>query len=84
MNLGLPSNNERFYAFQIIKIDFSDIGTATIYHITDIVLAYKEAQLHSISTIHLIIVWSKGLGEEAHESLTWHTERPLFLISTYK
>ena len=84
MNLGLPSNSEWIYAFQTIKIDFSDTRTTTIYHITDIVLACKEAQLHSISTIHLMTVWSKGWGEEAHGSLTWHIERPSFLLSTYK
>ena len=83
MNLGLQSNNEQIYAFQTIKIDFSDIRTAAIYHFTDIVLACKEAQLHSISTIHLMTGWSKGWGEEAHGSLTWHIERPPFLLSTY-
>ena len=84
MNLGFSSNNERIKAFQTMKIDFSVIRTATIYHFTDIVLACKEAQLHSISTIHLMTVWSKSWGEEAHGSLTWHIERPPFLLSTYK
>jgi hypothetical protein len=45
--------------------------------------ACKKAQLHSISTIHPMMVWSKGCGEEAHGSLTWRIEWPP-LLSTYK
>ena len=61
MNLGLPSNSERIYAFQTINIDFSDTRTTSNYHITDIDLSdaqttCKEAQLNSISTIHLMTV----------------------------
>ena len=46
--------------------------------------ACKEAQLHSISTIDLMMVWTKGHAEEAHGSLTWRIEWPPFLLSTYK
>jgi hypothetical protein len=46
--------------------------------------ACKETQLHSISTVDPMMVWSKGHGEEAHRSLPWHVVWPPFILSTYK